>query len=181
MSPSLSRENFFLTVINQFQHHQVKFGSLEQKLQELILDIAQAVQNKLGLNTEIIERINYMFKQYQAIRLKVGLGSKTNFSSFNASDNGRAQAEQQQILLYTEFIDEPDQLRRIYMESLISLLEAMEKNCLNLQRCIQCTNWFIPYQRAQITKFCSSKCRNRYNYVIKKEKSRINRSEEIKA
>lgn len=44
------------------------------------------------------------------------------------------------------------------MESLISLLEAMERGPLDLQRCIQCNNWFIPYQRAQVTKFCSSTC-----------------------
>ncbi|KKO55333.1 hypothetical protein [Paenibacillus sp. DMB20] len=159
MSPSLSRENFFLTVINEFKHHQVKTGSLEQKLQELILDIAQAVENKLGLNSAIIQRINGVFKEYQAVQLKVGLASERGLSSVD---------EQQQILLYTEFIDEPDQLRRVYMEALISLLEAMEKNRLDLQRCFQCDHWFIPYQRAQITKFCSSKCRNRYNYLIKK-------------
>ncbi|UNK16031.1 hypothetical protein MNQ98_15930 [Paenibacillus sp. N3/727] len=181
MSPSLSRENFFITVINQFEHHQVKFGSLEQKLQELILDIAQAVQNKLGLNTGIIQRINCVFKEYQAIQLKVGIVSKMDSSPLDESENGRTQEEQQQILLCTEFIDEPHQLRRIYMESLISLLEAMEKNRLELQRCTQCNNWFIPYQRAQITKFCSSKCRNRYNYVITKEKKQNNSSEEIKA
>ena len=164
MSPSLSRENFFLTVINEFKHHQVKTGSLEQKLQELILDIAQAVENKLGLNSAIIQRINGVFKEYQAVQLKVGLSSEMGLSSVD---------EQQQILLYTEFIDEPDQLRRVYMEALISLLEAMEKNKLDLQRCFQCDHWFIPYQRAQITKFCSSKCRNRFNYLIKKRDKQI--------
>lgn len=154
LSPSLSRENYFLTVINQFEQHLDMNGSLEHKLQELILDIVHAVQNKQGLNTMMIQRINHMFSEYQAVRLKVGLVSEVE--------------DRQQILLHTEFIDEPHQLRRMYMEALISLLEAMEKHQLELQRCIECNNWFIPYQRAQVTKFCSSKCRNRYNYVIRK-------------
>ncbi|MFK4473025.1 hypothetical protein ABH897_002756 [Paenibacillus sp. RC73] len=96
MSPLLSRENYFLSVINQLYQHQVKIGSLEQQLQELILDTAQAVQNKLVLNTKLIQRINRVFKEYQSMRLKVGFVS-----------------EDQHILLHTEFIDEPHQLRRM--------------------------------------------------------------------
>ncbi|WP_195575132.1 hypothetical protein [Paenibacillus sp. 1001270B_150601_E10] len=169
MSPSLSRENFFLTMINQFEHHDVKSGSLEQKLQQLILDIAYAVQQKLGLSTDIIQRVNQVFHEYQAVQLRIGIAHKGSLTQPDELFDASTREDQQQIMLYTEFIDEPDQLRRLYMEALISLLEAMEKNRLELQQCIQCKDWFIPYQRAQITRFCSSKCRNRYHYVLRKE------------
>jgi len=158
-----------MSIINQFEHHQVKPGSFEQKLQELIVDIAQAVQNKRDLDDMMIHRINSVFEAYQSIQLRVGLVSDKDMSSVDDADLERTQAVPQQILLYTEFIDETQQLRRIYIEALISLLEAMEKNSLDLQRCVQCNDWFIPYQRAQVTKFCSTKCRNRYNYVRNKK------------
>lgn len=169
MSPSLSRENFFLTIINQFDEHGVKPGSLEYTLQQLILDIAETVRSKSSLHSDLICRINRVFQEYQAVQLKVGLASQVDLAPMSSSYR-HSTDEEQQIVLYTEFIDEPHQWKRLYMEALISLLEAIEKNRLELQRCIQCEAWFIPYQRAQVTKFCSSKCRNRYNYVMRTQK-----------
>ncbi|MCP3806285.1 hypothetical protein ACYCSE_23270 [Paenibacillus sp. SEL1] len=70
------------------------------------MDIAQAVLNKQGLNSELIQRINCVFAENQFVRLKVSWISEDQH-------------------LHTEFIDEPEQLKRMYMESLISLLKAM--------------------------------------------------------
>ncbi len=168
MSPVLSRPNYFLTVINQLKEHQVEQGSLEQELQELLLDLAQSVRAKQDINSEMVHNINIVFQQYQAVRLKLGIVPRTDNLSAQESSNELKKEKQQQVLLHAEFVDAPDQLKRMYMEAIVSLLEAMETEQLDLQNCIQCDSWFIPYQRAQVTKFCSSKCRNRYNYLHRK-------------
>ncbi|GKU80102.1 hypothetical protein [Paenibacillus sp. L3-i20] len=167
MSPTLSRENYFLTVINDLKNHHVEKGSMEHDMQELLLDLAETVKNKNPINQSLLLAINMLFERYQAVRLKVSIIPTLVKSPIYGSNDERNDEVQQQILFHTEFIDAADQLKRMYMESIISLLETMEKKGLDLQKCIQCDSWFIPYQRAQITKFCSSKCRNRYNYVLR--------------
>lgn len=167
MSPTLSRENYFITVINKLNKHQVERGSLEQELQELLLDLAESVQFKKEISVVMVKRINSLFERYQAVRLKVSIVPRIENLSIDMPINERKKEEQQQILLHTEFVDETDKMKRMYMESIISLLEAMEKKQLDLQKCVQCDSWFIPYQRAQVTKFCSSKCRNRFNYLLR--------------
>lgn len=167
MSPTLSRENYFLTVINKLNEHHVERGSLEQELQELLLDLAESVQAKIEISVVMVQRINSLFERYQAVRLKVSIVPRIENLSVDMPINERKKEEQQQILFHTEFVDDPDELKRMYMESIISLLEAMEKKQLDLQKCIQCDSWFIPYQRAQVTKFCNFKCRNRFNYLLR--------------
>jgi len=154
MSPTLSRENYFLTVINSLHEHQVKPGSLEHEQQNLILDLAQSVRLKQEITAGMLQRLNRLFERYQAVRLNVSLVSRTDLCS-----------DEQRVLLRAEFIDGPDQLKRMYMEAIISLLEAMEGRRLDLQTCAHCERWFIPYQRAQVTRFCNAKCRNRHHYV----------------
>lgn len=171
MSPTLSRENYFLTVINQLNTHHVKKGSLEQELQGLLLELADSVRLKRGLNAAMLERMNGLFERYQAVRLKVSLVAASRWA---AGDDGRrdegGQEWQQPLVLHTEFADGPNELKRMYMEAVISLLEAMEKKPLELATCIQCGGWYIPYQRAQVTKFCGTRCRNRFNYVLRNRK-----------
>ena len=65
-----------MSVINQLEQHQVKRGSVEQRLQELILGIAHSVENKQGLTSELIQRINRVFEENQSVRLKVALFQK---------------------------------------------------------------------------------------------------------
>jgi hypothetical protein len=130
-------------------------------------NLAQSVRSKQDISSEMVHSINNVFQQYQAVRLKLGIVPRTdNLSTPQPSAEGKR--EKQQLLLHAEFADAPDQLKRIYMEAIVSLLETMETEQLVLQNCIQCDSWFIPYQRAQVTKFYSSKCRNRYNYVHRK-------------
>ncbi|MCM3337685.1 hypothetical protein M3650_03270 [Paenibacillus sp. MER TA 81-3] len=169
MSPVLSRPNFFLSVLNQMKEHdnQMETGSLEQELQSLLLLLAKSVQAKQALTADSVQRINTAFQHYHAIRLKLSIATPANMpvpASSNLSNKDSAPP----FLLHTEFVDPPNQLKRIYMEAILSLLEAMEKEQLELQHCIQCHSWFIPYQRAKVNKFCSAKCRNRYNYLQKK-------------
>ncbi|NGP43831.1 hypothetical protein G4V62_02270 [Bacillaceae bacterium SIJ1] len=156
MSPTLSRKKYFLTVMNELHCHKVEHGSIEQELQFLLLALAGAVRDKQPLEDDLVRRINIVFAQYQAIRLKVSMPNE------NVSKDSRP------TLLHAEFVDGAESLKRMYMEAIISLLEAMEGSSLQLQMCTQCQHWFIPYQRAQVTKFCSAKCRNRYHYLQRK-------------
>lgn len=165
MCPILSRENYFLTVINEANQHEVKRGSLEQEMREVLLELAESVRSNEAISDNLLHRVNHIFDQYQAVRLKVSLVSKIEDLFF---DEDKVERTSQQILLHTEFVDEPDQLKRKYMEAIISLLEAIEKNTLNLQTCIHCGDWYIPYQRAKVAKFCSSNCRNRHHYIHRK-------------
>lgn len=166
MCPILSREHYFLQVINELNQHSVESGSLEERLRDMLLELAESVRDGKRLGMDTLHRLNKLFEQYQAIRLKVSLVPRAaslfaGETDEHTSDTGE---EGQQLLLHSEFLDGPDQLRRKYMESIISLLEAMEKSTLALQICVQCDRWFIPYRRAQVTKFCGSACRNRYHY-----------------
>lgn len=157
MSPVLSRPNYFLTVLNQIPYlsHSIEAGSLEYELQDVLLCIAQVVQAKQNITEELGHRINQSFQNYQAVRLRLSISS----TSMKLEPSVRIESE---------FVDPPDRLRRMYMEAILSLLEAMERETLELQTCMQCGHWFIPYQRAQVTKFCTSKCRNRHHYELKK-------------
>lgn len=167
MCPTLSRENYFLTVINEISQHHVQKGSIEYELQALLLLVAESVRDKKGLNEATIAKINELFEQYQAVRLKVSIVPKLA-NLFGSDDSQESSSEQ--ILLHTEFVDSPDLLKRKYMEAIISLLEALERNAqLDLQTCIHCGHWFIPYQRAKVARFCSSNCRNRYHYAQRKK------------
>ncbi|WP_148302580.1 hypothetical protein [Caldalkalibacillus mannanilyticus] len=156
-----------MTVLNQFEQGSIQIDGLEKELQDLILDIAHSIRDKMPIRAEIIHRANLLFKEYNPLHLKVGMISEDN--DVGSVDKQREGFENQ-LLLHTEFIDEPHYLKRVYMEGLISIFEALEKGDLELQQCILCDNWFIPYKRAQVAKFCSSKCRNRYNYLMANNK-----------
>ncbi|MFW5435760.1 hypothetical protein [Paenibacillus apiarius] len=175
MSPVLSRPNFFLSVLNQMPEHdkQIGTGSLEQELQSLLLLLAQSVQAKQALTADTVQRINDAFQHYHAVRLKLSLTPPATLSARASNGHPDKGGGAPPFLLHTEFVDPPHQWRRIYMEAILSLLEAMETEQLELQRCIQCHGWFIPYQRAKVNKFCSAKCRNRYNYVQKKNAMKL--------
>ncbi len=172
MCPILSREHYFLQVINELNQHSVESGSLEERLRDMLLELAESVRYGKRIGTDTLHRLNKLFEQYQALRLKVSFVPRAASLFADGNDDEHTGEEGQQLLLHSEFLDGPDQLRRKYMESIISLLEAMEKSTLALQSCVQCDRWFIPYRRAQVTKFCGSACRNRYHYERNKMGSR---------
>lgn len=171
MCPTLSRENYFLTVINEAKRHEMQSGGLEQEMREVLLTLAESVRSNQVISRNLLHRVNQIFEAYQAIRLKVSLVSKMEDLFVEEHKTERAQ---RQIVLHTEFVDKPDQLKRRYMEAIISLLEAIERNpSLNLLTCIHCGDWYIPYPRAKAAKFCSSNCRNRHHYLHRKAIDRL--------
>lgn len=179
MSPSLSREHYFLTVLNQLSGHVVETGSLEHELREVLLELATTVSEQREWSGELLARINDLFVRYPAVRLQISL--RPSFAADaaamdsaipdSAADDGTQQTAppNAQLLLHTAFVDGPDRLRRMYMEALISLLEAVELKPLDLKNCTECNHWYIPYARAKVTRFCSAKCRNHYHYRMRKQ------------
>lgn len=172
MSPILARPQYFVHVLNQpHERRQFVEGSLERELYDLLHGLAEAVRSRCDISAGMVERINEVFQHYQALRLKLTVLDPSD-SLFRQGSGGK-KYDGQQLLLHTEFVDDADNVRRMYMEALLSLLEAMEQERAELQQCNHCRNWYIPYQRAQVTKFCSAKCRNRSNYLQKQKKESI--------
>ncbi|UHA73619.1 hypothetical protein [Paenibacillus sp. 481] len=168
MSPVLSRPDYYLVVLNQMNQEELTCaqGSLEWELRELLCLLAHSVQTKQTLHADMVQRINHAFQTYHAVQLKLRVNVPEHVHQETTSN--KAGTPRQRLCLHTEFVDPPDKLRRVYMEAMISLLEAMEQEPFELQTCAQCQHWFIPYQRAQVAKFCQEKCRNRYHYLQKK-------------
>jgi len=172
MSPSLSREHYFLTMLNQLSGHVVDAGSLEFELREVLVELATSVSEQTEWSGELLTRINDLFVRYPAVRLQISLRPSLVADGVSM-DNGTAEpppvGSGSRLLLHTAFVDGPERLRRMYMEALISLLEAVEQKPLDLKNCTECAHWYIPYPRAKITRFCSAKCRNHYHYRMRKQ------------
>lgn len=56
----------------------------------------------------------------------------------------------------------------VYLEAVLSLLEACEEGGVRLRTCLNCGNWFVPYSRTRTPKFCSPKCRTLFHYRANK-------------
>lgn len=54
-------------------------------------------------------------------------------------------------------------------EPLVELLEAAKNRDFKLRRCLADGRWFSPGGRSARPKFCSTRCRNRFNYRAKQE------------
>jgi hypothetical protein len=171
MSPSLSREHYFLTVLNQLAGHDVVAGSLEHELREVLLELAATVSEQREWSGELLTRINDLFVRYPAVRLQISLRPAlvADAVSMDSTTTESSAAFDSRLLLHTAFVDGPDRLRRMYMEALISLLEAVEQKPLDLKNCTECNHWYMPYARAKVTRFCSAKCRNHYHYRMRKQ------------
>lgn len=141
------------------QPKELQDSQLEGQMYGVLLELAHIVSRGEVIELELAERINVLFQRYRAINLRLELVQpaikpKTEETQREAG-----------IVLSAVFADAEEQRKRMYMEAIISLLEAIEAGDLELQRCELCGHWFIPYSRAGVTKFCGTKCRNRYHYL----------------
>lgn len=169
MSPVLSREGYFLTILNGIPTHVLNIGSLEHRMQQMLLELAGVVRTEQVITPELLERLNALFGEYQTVRLRVCISVGSGTEPYPEAGEKR---REQRISLQGEFIDPPGDWKRMYMEALISLLEAMEKGPVLLNTCLQCGSWYLAYPRAGSAKFCSASCRNRHHYVRRKEEGR---------
>ncbi len=169
MSPRLARSSYFLAVLNEpaFVHTErvQANGVIAAEMYQLLLMLAERVREKTVCTPEEIRRINDVFQQYSAIRLRVVPQEGAPDVLWSEAQRGPLARAAVHALIESQ---ESDRGRRVYFEALVSLLEALEDGPLELGTCRECGSWFIPYNRAPVTKFCSSRCRNRYNYKIRR-------------
>lgn len=151
MSPQLARENFFVFVLNQIKNETVK-SKEEAQLQQLLLEIGEELLQAGTINELLIEKTNQTLQKRHYFDLH---------AQFHAGE----------LIVTSQFSPSLSKFDRNYIEAIVSVLEALEQGPIEIKRCEQCSEWFLPYKRAKVSKFCSKKCRNRANYLINKEKN----------
>lgn len=163
MSPQLARSDFYLAVLNEpadlHAHRMAAGGPLAADLYLALLHLAERVRSRTACTPADIERLNRLFDVANGLQLQV-VQSGDEFDPAGPGPLGRATLRA---------VIRGDQCHRVYLEAIISLLEAAERGSLELNRCEECHNWYIPYSRAAITRFCSSRCRSRHNYRMRRE------------
>lgn len=158
MSPQLARTDFYLAVLNEpaevHAQREAAAGPLAADLHQALVQLAERVQAQTPCTPGEIDRLNRLFSAANALQLQLvpagesddpGGGGPLGRASLRAIMRGEGGA-------------------RVYLEAIISLLEALERGPLELSRCEECAAWYIPYNRAAVTRFCSPRCRNRSNY-----------------
>lgn len=179
MCPRLARPKFFLGVLNEpaFVHKQriEAADALTGEMYRLLVRLAENVRDGSACTPAEIQVLNLIFERCSMVKLKITPQEddplyKTGSANLLRRHRMRA------------VIGEQDgaQGRRIYFEALVSLLEAIEEGPLELSTCAECGAWFEPYSRAAVTKFCSTRCRNRHNYKLRKhEGGRVSDQAEV--
>jgi hypothetical protein len=169
MSPKLARSNYFLRVLNESEAtHNHWFQNSEpiaKRMYQLLIRLAEQIRDKVPITEQEIQDVNQIFHEYRAVRLQLSVEDKEK------GDQYQPVHDYSQKIMFQAEIEDPDQGKRVYLEALISLFERLEDDSLKLRMCMECGSWYIPYNRAHVTKFCSSKCRNRFNYSARKEET----------
>ncbi|WP_400161992.1 hypothetical protein ACAF76_016685 [Brevibacillus sp. TJ4] len=167
MSPRLARQDYFLRVLNEPDATHAYWieqgGALAENMHRLLLRMAASIRDKMPVSEQDIHDLNQIFHEYRAVRLTLSVAGEEG-GSFPLS----FRFDSQRLALNASLEDE-NQGKRVYMEALISLFERLEAAPFELRMCIECAGWYIPYNRAQVSKFCSAKCRNQFNYRARKE------------
>lgn len=165
MSPQLARPDFFLRVLNEpMETHARRVETcdpLAAKLHAAFVQLAERVRTKTACTPGEIQQLNHLFDACSALQLRlVPQGEEEDPAPATGGPLARA-ALRAHI--------RGDGTARVYLEAIISLLEALERSPLELNRCEECGAWYIPYNRAAVTRFCSTRCRNRHNYRVRRQ------------
>jgi hypothetical protein len=170
MSPKLARSNYFLRILNESETtHNYRFQNSEpiaKKMYQLLIRLAERIRDKVPITEQEIQNLNQIFHEYRAVRLQLSVEDEEKSDQYQPVHNDYSQK-----IMFQAEIEDSDQGKRVYLEALISLFERLEDDSLKLRMCMECGSWYIPYNRAHVTKFCSSKCRNRFNYNARKEEA----------
>lgn len=168
MCPRLARERFFLEVLNEppFVHKQrLESGdALTGEMFRALMRLAEHVKDGTASTPAEIQVMNLIFDRCSMVKLKI-----VPIEDDPAYKSGSANVLRKHRV--RALIGDQDGApgRRIYFEALVSLLEALEEGPLELFTCAECGAWFEPYSRAPVAKFCSTRCRNRHNYKLRKQ------------
>ena len=164
MSPLLARPGYVLRVLNEppevhAQRMQVA-GPLVGEMVAMLERIAGHVRARTAMSEHEVAQLNRLLEAAGAVKLRVEVEDGDDGP---ATGGPLARASLRAVLG-----GEEERGRRVYLEALVSLLEAAESGTLELERCQECTAWFIPYSRAAVTRFCTARCRNRHNYKARR-------------
>jgi hypothetical protein len=165
MCPLLARPEYFLRVLNEpAEVHAQRVeaaGPLAADMWAMLQRLAEHVRDGSALSELEVAQLNRLFEAYSAVQLRLVLEDGDDGP---ATGGPLSRASLRAVLGNRE----EDRGKRVYMEALVSLLEAAESGSLALERCQECGAWFIPYSRAAVTRFCSARCRNRHNYKARR-------------
>jgi hypothetical protein len=168
MCPRLARERFFLGVLNEptFVHKQrvESADALTGEMHRLLTRLAEHVRDGTSCTPAEIQVLNLIFDRCSMVKLKIV--ATDDDPLYTAGSANLLRKHRVRAVIGEQ---EGAQGRRIYFEALVSLLEALEDGALELCTCVECGNWFEPYSRAPVNKFCSTRCRNRHNYKLRKQ------------
>ena len=168
MCPRLARKGFFLEVLNEpgFVHKQrIDAGdSLAAEMFRLLTRLAEHVRDGTACTPAELQVLNLVFDRCSMVKLKIVPGEDDPLYREGSANLLRKHKVRAVIGEQESAVG-----RRIYFEGLVSLLERLEDGPLELYTCAECGAWFEPYSRAPVNKFCSTRCRNRHNYKLRKQ------------
>lgn len=169
MCPRLGRKGYFLEVLNEpaFIHSQrIAAGdALTAEMYRLLTRLVENVRDGTACTPAELQVLNLIFDRCSMVKLKLVPGEED--SLYRTGSANLLRRHRVRAVIGEQEGAHPE--RRIYFEALVSLLEALEDGPLELCTCAECGAWFEPYSRAPVNKFCSTRCRNRHNYKLRKQ------------
>ncbi|HYF92992.1 MAG TPA: hypothetical protein VD969_12195 [Symbiobacteriaceae bacterium] len=170
MCPRLARKGFFLEVLNEpafFHKQRIESGdALTGEMYRLLTRLAENVREGTACTPAELQVLNLILDRCSMVKLKIVPGEDDPL--YKAGSANLLRRHKVRAVIGEQHQDGAEG-RRIYFEALVSLLEALEDGPLELCKCIECGAWFEPYSRAPVNKFCSTRCRNRHNYKLRKQ------------
>jgi hypothetical protein len=170
MCPRLARKGYYLGVLNEpaAAHLQRIAGAdaLTGEMYRLLVRLAERVRDNTVCTPAEMQVLNLILDRCSLVKLHMVPG-EDDMIQRPAGDGPLRRATLQATIGGGP---EASQGRRVYCEALVSLLEALEDGPVELCTCEECGAWYEPYSRAAVTRFCTPRCRNRYNYKARKGK-----------
>lgn len=168
MKARWARPLYFLRALNEEDPSQTRWGEGEdvETLRQMLFTLAAHLRDKTPITTDEQRRIGKILSEYAQVTFRVdfhdpaagpirkaggegGLMQHTELRAYAIAKSGHSRAG-------------------VYVEAILSLLEACEDGRVELRTCLECGQWFVPYSRTRTPKFCSPKCRTRFHYRAKK-------------
>ena len=169
MSPRLARRDYFLRVLNEpaaiHRERLATAGPLVGETYRLLCLLAGRVKDGTLCTGEEIAALNRVFEAENAVRLALVVEEDESDPLTGGIRQGPLRRAALQARLRGQAGDDG---QRVYLEAIVSLLEALEAGDLELAVCAECGAWFIPYSRAPVARFCSARCRNHFNYKLRR-------------
>ncbi len=167
---SLARSLYFLRVLNEEDPAQTRWddGQDVETLRQLLLQLAAHLRDNTRVPDPLHRRVSDALTEYGQVVFHVDF-PEPGAGPFRFRPAGGAGGFMKHAEL-RGFITARSAHPRatVYLEAIVSLLEACEAGPLYLRTCWNCGAWYVPYSRAKTHKFCSPRCRTRFHYRVQK-------------